>query len=400
MNHPPSVAVCGGGLAGLALATLLARDGHRPVVFESRMEREVRSEGLFLTLAPNGLAALRAVGVEQAVRAAGMTTRALEIGNHLGRTLARIDHLDPDRRPADMVTIGRGVLVGIVLDAAREAGVELRFGMRLANAQELADDVVLDFAAASRHRFDMVVAADGLTSALRAAIFPAMPRPRYTGLTGTGGMIAMPDVPSTEGVMRMSFGRRAFFGYQKAGDGPVYWFNSYPVAERDLMSVEDPVRFAAVLRQLHAGDPEPVGLILRAVPTVDRHYPIYDMPALPTWHTDRVVLVGDAAHAVAPHSGQGASMALEDAVVLAACLREAAVPAAAFVRFEALRRDRTDAVIRIGRRNGSGKMASNALARFLRDFLLPLFIPIGMTAARRIATFRVDREPLAKPPAI
>jgi 2-polyprenyl-6-methoxyphenol hydroxylase-like FAD-dependent oxidoreductase len=400
MNHPPSIAICGGGLAGLALAALLARDGHRPVVFEARAECDVRREGLFLTLAPNGLAALRAVGVEQAVRSAGMTTRAFEIGNHRGKTLARLDHVDSDRQPADMVMIGRGVLVGTVLDAARAAGVELRFGMRLADARQSADGVVLDFGSAGRFPFDVVVAADGLSSALRSAIFPAMPRPRYTGLTGTGGVVAVPDVPSTDGVMHMSFGRRAFFGYQKERDGLVYWFNSYPMAERNLTPVEDPAGFAEMLRELHAGDPEPVGQILQAVPTIDRHYPIYDMPALPTWHTDRVVLVGDAAHAVAPHSGQGASMALEDAVVLAACLREAALPEAAFARFEALRRDRTDAVIRIGRRNGSGKMASNALTRFLRDLLLPLFIPLGMTAARRIATFRVDREPLAKPPAM
>ena len=198
----------------------------------------------------------------------------------------------------------------------------------------------------------------------------------------------------------MTFGRHAFFGYQKAGDGSVHWFNSFPVAERDLGEVDDPAAFTAHLRRLHAGDPEPVRRILAAIQPVARYYPIQDMPPLPTWHTRRVVLLGDAAHAVAPHAGQGASMALEDAVVLAACLREETTPLAAFVRFERLRKERTRVVMEIARRNGARKMADNAFAIFVRDLLLPFLIPLGTKAMQRIMAFRVDRTPLAEPPAI
>jgi 2-polyprenyl-6-methoxyphenol hydroxylase-like FAD-dependent oxidoreductase len=136
------------------------------------------------------------------------------------------------------------------------------------------------------------------------------------------------------------------------------------------------------------------------VPEIERSYPIHDMPPLETWHTRRVVLLGDAAHAVAPHAGQGASMALEDAVVLAACLADTVSPTAAFARFEALRKKRTHTVMEIARRNGSRKMAQSAFALFLRDLLLPLVIPLGLKSARRIMAFRVDRTPLAQPPTI
>jgi 2-polyprenyl-6-methoxyphenol hydroxylase-like FAD-dependent oxidoreductase len=200
--------------------------------------------------------------------------------------------------------------------------------------------------------------------------------------------------------MRMTFGRRAYFGYQKTGDGSVLWFNSFPVGEADVGEVDDPASFAAHLRALHAGDPDPIGRILAAVPTIERCYPIHDLPPLATWHTRRIVLLGDAAHAVAPHAGQGASMALEDAVVLAACLQDATTPLAAFIRFERLRKERTEAVMEIARRNGARKMAQSALAIFLRDLLLPLVIPFGMKAARRVMAFHVDRTPLAQPPAI
>ena len=394
----PSIAICGGGLGGLALAGLLARDGHRPLVFEARDEAALRRQGLFLTLAPNALAALRVVGIERAVRAAGMTTCALELANQRGRRLARIDQLDAEGRPNDSVTIARGALAGLLADAARAAGADLRFGMGLVGAAESPRVVTLDFGAAGRFGFDVVVAADGLASAVRAALFPQLPKPAYTGLVGTGGFACVPDLPATDGVMRMIFGHKAFFGYQKDGDGPVHWFNSWPLAEPRLADVEDPAAFASELRRLHRNDPEPIGRILAAVPAIERAWPIYDMPPIERWHSRRVVLMGDAAHAVAPHAGQGAAMALEDAVVLAACLREAPTsPGAAFARFEALRKKRTRAVMTLARRNGSGKMATNALSRLLRDLLMPMFVAISVRAARRVASFRVDLTPLAEP---
>lgn len=391
----PSIAICGGGIAGLALATLLARNGFKPVVFEARGELAARREGAFLTIAPNGLAALRPLGVMPD----GILTRAIEIANHRGRLLATIDQRDGEGTAEGSVTIERGVLAGQLIDAARHAGVDLRFDKRVTGATESAQNVTLAFG--TEHLpFDFVVAADGLGSALRQAIFPTLPRPRYTGLVGTGGVGYVPEVPSTDGTMRMVFGRRAFFGYQKQGDGPVYWFNSHPVDEAELSPVDDPVAYVDRLRALHEGDPEPIGRILAAVPAIERAYPINDMPPLATWHSRRVVLLGDAAHAVSPHAGQGASMALEDAVVLAACLDETLSPTAAFARFEGLRRKRTRKVMEIARRNGGRKMAQSPLALFLRDLLLPLLNPLGRKTAHRIMAFRVDRTPLAVPPAI
>jgi 2-polyprenyl-6-methoxyphenol hydroxylase-like FAD-dependent oxidoreductase len=398
--HSLSIAVCGGGIAGLAVATLLARAGHRPIVFEARDEQAALTEGAFLTIAPNGRAALNALGVEAEVVAAGMATRAIAIGNHRGKRLACIEQVDGDGARAESITIGRGALARILARTARTAGAEIRHGVRLRTAIERSEAVTLDFGPAGTVSFDLVAAADGLSSVVRTSIFPASPRPRYGGLVGTGGIDGIPGVAPTDGIMNMTFGRQAFFGYQKTGDGPVHWFNSFPVPERDLGEVDDPSAFTAHLRGLHAGDPEPVRRILSAIRPVARYYPIQDMPPLPTWHTGRVVLLGDAAHAVAPHAGQGASMALEDAVVLAACLREETTPLSAFVRFERLRRGRTRAVMETARRNGTRKMTDNAFAVFVRDLLLPFLIPLGATAMQRTMAFRVDRTPLAEPPAI
>jgi 2-polyprenyl-6-methoxyphenol hydroxylase-like FAD-dependent oxidoreductase len=99
-----------------------------------------------------------------------------------------------------------------------------------------------------------------------------------------------------------------------------------------------------------------------------------------------VLLMGDAAHAVAPHSGQGASLAMEDGIVLAA-----------YARFEGLRRDRVQKAISIGRAVGSQKQAKSWLALRLRDLMLPLFMPLGARMQEKLYAFRVDRTPLDQP---
>jgi 2-polyprenyl-6-methoxyphenol hydroxylase-like FAD-dependent oxidoreductase len=193
----------------------------------------------------------------------------------------------------------------------------------------------------------------------------------------------------------MVFGRRGFFGCIKQGDGPAFWFNSFPEADPARWDSPDPAALARYVRGLHAGDPAFVTAILDRVEAIDRCYPVYDIRSLPRWHAGRVVLVGDAAHAISPHAGQGASLALEDAVVLAACLR--AEPAAAFAGYESLRRARVEAVVRLARRNGSQKRAQGPVGLFLRDLILPLLIPLGVRAMRRVTEYRVDRLPLAMP---
>jgi 2-polyprenyl-6-methoxyphenol hydroxylase-like FAD-dependent oxidoreductase len=75
---------------------------------------------------------------------------------------------------------------------------------------------------------------------------------------------------------------------------------------------------------------------------------------VPTWHNDRMVIIGDAAHATSPSSGQGASMAIEDSIVLAKCLRDVPDTSAAFTAFEELRRNRVERVVRYGKRSGDG----------------------------------------------
>jgi 2-polyprenyl-6-methoxyphenol hydroxylase-like FAD-dependent oxidoreductase len=113
----------------------------------------------------------------------------------------------------------------------------------------------------------------------------------------------------------------------------------------------------------------------------------YDFPTVPVWHNDRMVIIGDAAHATSPSSGQGASMAVEDAVVLGKCMRDLPSPAEAFAAFERARRKRVERVVAQGKRNGTGK-APGLVGALVRDLVMPAFM--RMTAKRDLMGWMFD----------
>jgi 2-polyprenyl-6-methoxyphenol hydroxylase-like FAD-dependent oxidoreductase len=191
----------------------------------------------------------------------------------------------------------------------------------------------------------------------------------------------------------MIFGRRAFFGYLARPDGEVYWYCNvaWPrePARGELEAIPNE-EWRQRLVHLAAGEPAPVPAIIAATTGEIGKWPIYDIPSLPTWHQGRVCLIGDAAHATAPHVGQGASTALEDAAELARCLRDLPEPSAAFAAFEAMRKDRVERLVTQARRTGSGKAMTNPIQTWLRDRFLGLALRYGQRASDWIYSYRVN----------
>lgn len=388
------VGICGGGPGGLAMALALHRIGATVVVFEGRAADALAEEGAFLTLAPNGMNALATLGLGAAVEAVGVRMAGLSMFNEAGALLARVDYgSHRERYGAPSVTIRRGQLSSVLLQACRASGIELQLGVRVIDADCDRTSARI-ITTTGEERFDAVIACDGLRSTIRRRAFEDLPPPSYSGLIGTGGFVDVPEVPATRNEMHMIFGRRAFFGYLKEPGQPVYWFNSYPAGEGAAGPVSDPQEYARFIAGLHQEDPPHARLIASRIDRIDRHYPIYDMPELPRWSSGRVLLAGDAAHAVAPHSGQGASMAVEDALVLAACLADGSEIEKSFVRFQRLRRGRTRRAMILGRLSGAPKRAQGWLARRLRDLALPLFIPMGARKQEELFGFRPEPLPV------
>jgi len=362
MSRPTSALVVGGGIAGPATALALRQAGIEPVVCEAR--GAPADEGAMLTVATNGLAALRALGVEERVCAASFATPAITLRNADGRNLGETrTGTEPAAR-----TLQRAALAAALRDEALDRGIELEDGRRVVALEPAGDGVRATFADGAERTADVVIGCDGIGSAVRAIVDPSAPAPGRARLLNAWGIARGVATGVPLGGYDMTFGRRAFFGFVPAPDDEVWWFANVPAGA--AASWDDP---RATLLGLFAQDSGAATALIAASPAIGGPLPIRTLPPLPRWHAGRIALAGDAAHAVSPSSGQGASLALEDAVVLARCLQEAPDPRAAFARYEAERRPRVERIARWAERIGSTKTPGPAGAR-IRDAIMPLVL--------------------------
>ncbi|MFN8454990.1 MAG: FAD-dependent monooxygenase [Anaerolineae bacterium] len=379
------VLIIGGGIAGPALAIALKRAGIESTVYESSQTPR-DDTGAFLNLAPNGLNALHALGLAHLTDGLGFRNDRLVFHNETGRVLAEV--------AVGGVTLMRGVLSQALREAALEAGVRFEFAKTLESVAEGEGGVVARFADGTTATGSALIGADGIHSRARYSFFPEAPKPTYTGIINLGGIVQT-DLPSTDTAMHMIFGRRGFFGYAVRPSGETYWFSNFAQPEepaRGSLEAVDTAEFRQRLLAVHQGDPPAVTRILQAVTGNIGAYAVYDIMSLPCWSGDRVCLIGDAAHAIGPHVGQGASLALEDAFVLAKCLRDLPDPVSAFATFEGLRRGRVERVLKQSRQTGQQKAPTGWLGRKIRDLVLPFFLRKGAQATEWMYTYHLDWE--------
>jgi FAD-dependent urate hydroxylase len=325
-----------------------------------------------LSIAPNGLNALTVLGADDVVRRIGVPMTALVIQSWTGRQLAEFGSL-PGLPSAQFVW--RAELYRALYEEAARRGIDIEHGKRLVGAETTGDGVTARFADAAEASADILIGADGIRSTVRSLIDPAAPRPRYAGLLSFGARTNDTGLAPTAGKMFMVFGKRAFFGYQISDDSSGLWFANLPhsrpmtLVEARTVAAEGWLR---VLREAFADDRTPALDLLRRTEAAELLVvgPMEDIPKVPSWSRGRMVLIGDAAHATSPSSGQGASLAIESAVQLARCLRD--LPhEQAFGAYEQLRRARVEKIIATTARTNSDK-AAGPIARVLRDLVMPV----------------------------
>jgi 2-polyprenyl-6-methoxyphenol hydroxylase-like FAD-dependent oxidoreductase len=371
MSHARSALIIGGGIAGPVAAIALQKAGIQATVYEA-YERTADGVGGGLSIAPNGLNALGVLGAAEVVRRIGIPTTSMVIQSWTGKRLAEFGGLPG--LPA-MQFVWRGELYRALSDEAARRGIRTERGKRLTGATETGEAVTAHFADGTQAAADILVGADGIRSTVRGLVDPNAPDPRYDGLLSFAARMDDTGLASTGGKMHMVFGKRAFFGYQVMDDRSGGWFVNLP--HRAPMSLAQtravaPGQWLSTLREAVAGDRTPASDLLRRTEAGDLLVvgPMEDIPTVPTWSKGRMVLVGDAAHATSPSSGQGASLAIESAVQLARCLRDLP-PEQAFTAYERLRRTRVERIIKMAARTNSDK-AAGPIARVLRDLLMPV----------------------------
>jgi 2-polyprenyl-6-methoxyphenol hydroxylase-like FAD-dependent oxidoreductase len=370
MTETRTALVIGGGIAGPVAAMALQKAGIDATVYEA-YDSTADGIGGGLSIAPNGLNALGVIGADDAVRRIGEPMKALVMQSWTGKVLAEL--ATPPGQP-DQQFVWRPELYRALYDEAAGRGIRIEHGKRLVDLVDTGAEVTARFADGTQASADILVGADGIRSTVRSLIDPAAPGPRYAGLFNLGGRIPASGLPSTGDKMYMSFGKRAFFGYQVLDGGEAGWFVNLPMPEP--MSLADARakstrHWLAVLGAAFADDRTPALDLIRRTDPAELLVigAMEDMPTVPTWRKGRVVLVGDAAHATSPSSGQGASLAIESAVQLARCLRD--LPhGPAFAAYEQLRRDRVEKIIAAAARTNNNK-AAGPVARMLRDLFLP-----------------------------
>lgn len=328
---------------------------------------------------------LDTLGIKQDIVQAGTPTTSIIFQNHHGKQIGEF--------PSPSTLIKRGQLTKILREAALESGVAIEFGKRLTDVEITSDQrVSAHFEDGSEAHGDLLVGCDGIQSQTRRSVMPSAPRPRYLGLIGSGGFTPNSvDLPP-EDVTRMTFGLKGFFGYQVIPSGEVFWFENFTQStepdQGHFREISDET-WRTKLLDLHRDDHSSIQKIIHSADEIGK-YPIYEMPSLPTWHTGPVCLIGDAAHAMSPSGGQGASMALEDATVLAKCLRDISNVGDAFATFEQLRKDRVEKIVTDARRNSHQKRPTNPVTLKIRDPVLPFLLRMGVKSAKQTNSYKIN----------
>lgn len=353
--------VVGAGIGGLAAAVALRRIGWQVEVYERAAT--IGEVGAAVSIAPNAVKALRELGLEPAVEAVACALEGLESRTRGGRRITGVDaELLKERYSAGLFNLHRAALHGILRDALGDSPIHTG---HTATGVDGAS-VVFD---GPRGRLDvdadLVVAADGVRSRLRAGLFPSYPGPAYAGYTVWRGLVSAEAAARIGVPARLSetWGRGARFGCAPIGDGRAYWY-AFENAEAGAAHEHR----AAALVSRFAGWHHPVPALIAATPdeALLRSDVHYLAEPLESFTVGRVALLGDAAHAVTPDIGQGACLALEDAVALAGELSTAAVPEA-LASYDATRRLRTQALARESGRIGRMLMNPNPIVTGLRD---------------------------------
>lgn len=367
-----NILVIGAGIGGLTAAIALGKRGFRVEMIER--DPDWRVYGVGIIQQSNVIRAMHALGILQDYLDAGFGFDHVDIFAPTGQHLASVPSpkLVPEH-PAN-IGIGRRALHEVLAKRAREAGAQIRLGVEAEGFSETADGITVTFSDGTSGHYDLVIGADGVHSKTRAQLLPEAPKPQFTG----------------QGVWRYNFPRdpelRSLHAYEgRTGMGLVplaqnlmYMYITSPEPGNPWYEREG---LAAKMRAKLAQAPERIRTLGEQI--VDDaevvYKPLECIFVDGDWHRGRVVLLGDAVHATTPHLGQGAGMAIEDAIVLAEELARADTPQEAFPRYRERRYARCRYIVEASKGIGDSQLGLAPPAdqtRIVREMFQTIAQPI------------------------
>jgi 2-polyprenyl-6-methoxyphenol hydroxylase-like FAD-dependent oxidoreductase len=360
------VLIAGGGVAGLTLAALLEQRGFAPLVAEKR--REYVDEGYSVSLWPAGSRILKGLKLFTKLCDVGAECSRYIIANEAGDTLHSFSLEPLTKRYGPLIDLSRLQLIDLLRSAVDEQHV--RFGVSVRQIAETPDGIVAEFDDGSVDVFDVIVGCDGIHSTIRELTFGDVPLD-YSGVAGWAFWLPPDFVPPPE-----------IIEYWGAGK----FVGMYPARRRfcavvglhSPLDAPDPVETRAErVRTALAGFGGIVPWVLRELPEPERMVPVeFCDIRTDQWTRGRVVLIGDAAHAILPTAGMGVSMAMESAAVLAEelCRTDSKFLAAGLQQYVARRRARVDRIQARSRRLARVMFAGNGLVARIRDQAIRIMV--------------------------
>ncbi len=342
------VLVIGGGFAGMTAALQLSRNGFSVDLVE--IDPQWRSYGAGISLHGSTLRVIKQLGLIERFLEVGYATDGVEMRGPQDQVLVTL----PTPRVAGPELPGGGAimrpaLAKILSEAVRASTTNVRLGLTFTDLSQDADGVSVTFSDGTQGRYDLVIGADGLYSAVRAKVFPQAPKPRFIGQSVWRAVLPRPEGVDT---VTMWMGPKLKVGMNRVTENTVYLFLTEDRPTNDHVA---PETFVATLRALLERFPSP---IIRKIASElsSEHQIVYrplEQMLLPRpWFANRVVLIGDAVHATTPHLAAGACIGIEDAMVLAEELSAGAALTPALSAFEERRYERCRMVV-----ENSGRLA-------------------------------------------
>ena len=376
--------IVGAGIGGLAAGVALRRVGWRTRIFERASNP--RELGFALNLASNAMAALRELGVADAVIGGGYTPRVAELRGEHGRLLRRID---ARTIVSDSAVAMRPVVHGALLSAA---GVDtIQLSREAIDCDQGDRKVTLVFRDGSTESGDILVGADGMASSIRRHLHSGEAPPHESGYSAIRG--AVDDIGPILGELDAIgyFVPRMEVAVVRAGPRAAYWYMSLvtvdlPPAVSDPRSIA--THFASRLDSTFTR-------VTEATRGEDLRFDeLYEREPLARWGRGRVTLLGDAAHPMLPHTGQGAAQALEDAVALALALDGADDHERALRRYEQVRAARTRGFVKAGPRIARVTTSRSTIVSAIRNAAVRLAPTPLVVRALQNASARDPHAPL------
>jgi salicylate hydroxylase len=341
------VIIIGAGLGGLTAALALQQRGHRVEVYEQAPQ--LGEIGAGITLAPNATRVLDAVGLEKEIEAVGTVPTRQGVRHYrTGEILVKTERKEnsKQRYGAAYYQAHRADVHKVLVDAAQARGIAIACSKRALRVEQDEAGASAHFADGSSAQGDAIVAADGVKSVLRDALFSPEP-PVFSGYLAWRAVVPMDRLPtiSLEPPSDSSIGPARLFARYPLRDFTL--LNVVGIAEVDGWHDEGwsipsaPAEMQAAFAEYH---PEAQTIMAAIRPGELFKWGIFQHKPLKSWVNGRITVLGDAAHAMTPFMGQGAAMAIEDAMVLARCLTDFADIDDALIRYERARLERTDFV--------------------------------------------------------